>query len=203
MYTNLIHFWKIWCWVWNTSINNNLFSFYGTHYYILTEKLTVSMFLTTLFAEHDLNLSILYVTPAYTLFHLYGHWHRWPPATKNKTEIRDHSWTAGSLHPSVYVAVHYSITTYSFLTTVVFHIGSIFYTYGIFPPYCVHLNSQRCSYLLVYFMLVHPVHYVSCSIWKRKSVGYCMVCKIHITWSCIKTVVYAWVLEANLEFLLQ
>lgn len=39
----------------------------------LTEKHTVSMFLTTLFAEHLLNLSILYVTAAYTLFHLYGH----------------------------------------------------------------------------------------------------------------------------------
>jgi hypothetical protein len=157
----------------------------------LTEKHTMSMFLTALFAERLLNLSILYVTAAYTLFNLNGHWHRWPPAAKNKTEIRDHSFSSLKCLCDSSLRCNYIFFSY--------HSGIPFWEHS---PYIWHLSSILCAFWLTEMLfspgLLYACPSCACSIWKCKSMGYCMVCRIHVTWSHIKIVVYAWVLEANL-----
>jgi hypothetical protein len=42
-------------------------------------------------------------------------------AGKKKTELSDHYWAANSIHPCVYLAVHYTVP-FSFPTTLPFHI---------------------------------------------------------------------------------
>jgi hypothetical protein len=69
-----------------------------------------------------------------------------PPDSMNKIELGDYSRASRPLQTGVYLAVHYSVVTVWFLTTVVLHIKSVFHI--------CHLSSI-CWNVCIFFLRLY------------------------------------------------